>query len=644
MEQNSSEFLIEIEDVIEKLFSDLDELRKSSADRKPGRQPIDQIFRHAHSVKGLSAAIGLDSVHAIAHEFENLLDALRMGHVPVNDRVLHVCENAVEALSESLRLAAAGTAEPSRRTLFNELQAAATQQGVPSNAHTDALLESLPSDIWQSLSEAERQRLLVVVRGQSPLFVVTANFHIANFDEEFFRLREQLGEYGEVIATSPTVDANDPDRVDFRILYASPSADLPQRISATFTRIDRQASPEFSESQRRNVPSTPSVSALSNFVRTDLEKLDRLISDTYELFRSTTNALALAGTNKKKQPQLGAATEEIRNSFLRLQSELINLRMVSLAPILQRASRMGRTAARASQKQIEFEIIGKDLRVDKVVGDALADPLIHLVRNAVDHGIESANEREQAGKPGPARIQIEALNEGTQTHVRVSDDGRGIDPVVISQAAARLGLIEDNSRLDVERSLRLIFRPGFTTLASATDVSGRGVGLDVVETTVENVGGELRVSSRLGAGTTFEIRLPVTFGLLTVSVLVTNGQRYCIPTSQVTNIENVSPTKSAKRTSPTGIVELSELLGDSSRKSGRKMRKLVTVHASATNGSVAETFHLIVDDVESSQEVLVRSLGRHAGRWYGVSGAAELSDGSVALVVDLIRLHQAFAN
>jgi two-component system chemotaxis sensor kinase CheA len=379
-------------------------------------------------------------------------------------------------------------------------------------------------------------------------------------------------------------------------------------------------------------------------VRTDLEKLDHLISDTYELFRSTTNALALAGTSQKKQAQLGPATEGIRDSFMRLQSELINLRMVSLGPLLQRALRMGRTAARAAQKQIEFEIAGKELRVDKVMGDALADPLIHLVRNAVDHGIESASEREQAGKSATARIQIEALSEGSQTRIRVSDDGRGIDPVVISEAAARLGLIGDRSKLDVERSLRLIFRPGFTTLASATNVSGRGVGLDVVETAVENVGGELRVSSRLGAGTTFEIRLPVTFGLLTVTVLVTNGQRYCIPASQVTNIENVSPTKSAKRTSSTNLVELNELLGYTRKKSGRKIRKLVTFQVSAADGSAAKTFQLMVDDVESSQEVLVRSLGRHGGRWYGVSGAAELGDGSVALVLDLVRLQQAFAN
>ncbi|HKP47929.1 MAG TPA: ATP-binding protein [Pyrinomonadaceae bacterium] len=616
------EFLIEIEELIEKLFRDVDALRESSGNPNLQRRSIDQIFRHAHSVKGLAAAIGLDSVSEIAHAFETVLDALRMGRVSIDEPVLVACENAVEALSDSLNLAANESEQPPRRELFEQLQAAARSQASASGH--DEILETLPSEIWQSLSDQEKQRLTMVLDEGSPLFLVTANFPIASFDQEFFQLRELLAERGEVLATSPAVDLNNSERVDFRILYASAATDFHQKVSAQFKRIEAKRQP-----QRSSVQPAPSVSALTNFVRTDLEKLDQLISATYELFRTTTNALE-SRNKKKNHGQVDATAESIRSSFLGLQDELINLRLVSLRPVLQRALRMGRSAARTAAKEIDFELVEKDLRVDKVLGDALADPLFHLIRNAVDHGIESAAERASIGKSKRATIRIEAFHEGAQTRIRISDDGRGIDPALISAAALRLGLITDGSQLDAERSLRLIFRPGFTTLESATEISGRGVGLDVVETAIENAGGELRVSSALSVGTTFEILLPVTFGLLTASVLLAGGKRYCLPAEQVVSIEDLSGARSKGEPA----IELTELLGTPPVKAKRKTRKLVTCKSFEAD----ERFQVAVDGVELNQEILVRSLGRHAGRWYGVSGAAELRDGEIVLVLDLARL------
>lgn len=657
VDQNRSEFLIEIEELIEKVFADLDQLRENSANQNRRRQSIDQLFRHVHSVKGLAAAIGLEAVSHIAHELETLLEGLRVGRVVLDEQVLQIAESAVDALAESLGLAASGILEPSRRALFDQLQAAAG--GAEPSSHTDALLESIPSDIWQSLSEAEKQRLVSVAREGTPLFVVVASFAIINFDEEFFRLKEALAQIGEVIATSPTVDAEHSDRVNFRILYASSatSADLQNCIAACageITRVERGEPPAPVVWPRQsNTPAagTVSASALANFVRTDLAKLDHLISSTHELFRATSNALGIAvaqkQTSKKTRAQLQSLDETVRASFMDLENELISLRMVSLGPTLQRALRSGRTAARVTGKEIDFEITGKDLRVDKVLADSLADPLIHLIRNAVDHGIEPAAERRRLGKDAPGRISIEAISEGAQSRIRINDDGRGIDPAVVSKAAARLGIVSEPSELDFERSVRLIFRAGFSTLASATGVSGRGVGLDVVETAVEQVGGELRVSSKPGAGTTFEIRLPVTFGLLSAAVLVANGSRYCIPANQLVDISDVVREKKRLTKAPTRNddepMNLSELLGQSatsrrSRKSAQQVTCRISEPQQQANGDSRRDVRLIVDGVAGTEEVLVRSLGRHSGRWYGVAGATELRDGSVALVLDLARL------
>jgi two-component system chemotaxis sensor kinase CheA len=658
VDQNRSEFLIEIEELIEKVFADLDQLRENTAGQNNPRPSIDQLFRHVHSVKGLSAAIGLEAVSHIAHEFENLLDALRMGRVAVDERLLQICENAVDALAETLTLAVSGIIEPSRRALFDQLQTVA-RSAAESLGDADAILESIPSDIWQSLSEDEKQRLVTVVREGGPLFVVTAGFAITSFDEEFFTLREQLAQMGELIATSPTVDPQHADRVNFRILYASSasSADLQHAVAAcaaTFTRVERGETSNPVEAHEQLIATTArtkSISSLASFVRADLEKLDHLISSTHELFRVTASALELAirqkQDGKKAREQLQSLDKTIRTSFMGLENELINLRMVSLASTLQRAMRMGRTAARLAGKEIDFEAAGKDLRLDKVLADALADPLIHLIRNAVDHGIESADERVRLGKERRGKISIEAISEGAQSRIRVSDDGRGIDPLLVSTAAVRLGIVTEPSALDFERSVRLIFRAGFTTVTSATDVSGRGVGLDIVETAIEQVGGELRVSSKPSAGTTFEIRLPVTFGLLSATILVSNGNRYCIPANQILEIgaaREKRPTRDKRpRKDNARPIDLNELLGRSSAKNrSRKSAQLVTCRLSEleqqANGKSRQDVVLSVDGVEGTEEVLGRSLGRHGGRWYGVAGATELRDGTVALVLDLARL------
>ena len=534
MDQTRREFLVEIEELVELTFSDLDELRKEQTNERitgegrPDRQLIDRIFRRVHSVKGSAASCGLVVVSQIAHEFENLLDEVRAGRVPIDNALVDTCESATEALSESLSLAASGIVEPSRRALFDRLKAAARnntgKDGVPGD--TEEVLKNVPFEIWQSLTEPEKQRLINIVAEGSPLFVVTTSFDIANFDAQFFLLKEKLIEFGELISTSPAVDDQHRDRINFRILYAS-GANL-ENIKAAVLEVSevvfhevaasakKSASPEEDRSRDDSVATAAprSLPALSNFIRTDLDKLDRLISSTHELLRANSRALDL----RLSEPQptnvarleLEKLNEQIKRSFMNLEDQLINLRMVSLGPTLQRAMRAGRAVARLTGKEIDFEIVGGDLQLDKLLADSIADPLIHLVRNAVDHGIESTGERLQAGKKPRGIVRIEAVSEGSQSRLRVVDDGRGIDPVLVTKAALRLGVLPGDSALDIERSLRLIFRPGFTTVASPSRISGRGVGLDVVETAVEQVGGEVRVSSNPGRGTTFEIRLPVS--------------------------------------------------------------------------------------------------------------------------------------
>jgi two-component system chemotaxis sensor kinase CheA len=648
VDKTQREFLVEIEDLVEQIFADLDELRATKTDGWARRELIDRIFRRVHSVKGSAASSGLEIVSHIAHEFENLLTEIRAGRVLVDDEVLDTCESAVEALSESLTLATSRIVEPSHRTLFDRLQAATLNQAAREPADSDAKLKNIPFDIWESLDESAKNKLVSIAAEGSPLFVVRTSFDIGNFDAEFFRLKEKLAPFGEVISTSPAVDER-PDKINFRILYA-----INTDLQTVETAVSDFAQVVFEEIVSDNDPAAakeilsasraPGSARLSNFVRTDLDRLDRLISSTHALLRTTSTTLALAMSQLPvPSEELHKLNKHIRNSFIGLEDELINLRLVALGPTLQRAARAGRAAARLEAKEINFEISGADIRLDRLLVEAIADPLIHLVRNAVDHGIETVDERNKAGKLLRGTVRIEAVTEGSQSRLRVADDGRGVDPHFITAAARRLGLFKSDTPLDMEQSLRLIFRPGFTTLASASDISGRGVGLDVVETAVEQVGGELRVSSKPGYGTTFEIRLPVTFGLVATNVIVSAGKHYCIPANQTLGIDAIDVIDGASGANRIPQVSMRDLLGQPEEPDDSTNRlQLITCQftdeRAGLDNQKTKSVGIVVDEVEAPQEVLVRNLGRHAGRWYGIAGATELRDGTVALVLDLPRL------
>jgi two-component system chemotaxis sensor kinase CheA len=654
VDQTQREFLVDIEQLVEHIFTDLDELRERRNHGPSRRELIDRVFRRVHSVKGSAASAGFDSISRIAHEFENLLEAVRAGQTLLNDSVLDTFEAATDSLAQTLSLAAAGEVPDAEQdALFKRLRAAANGIINEQSIGTKSLLKQIPFEISQSLTEAEKQRLISVIEEGNLIFVVAATFDMENFDEGFSRLKETLTQHGEVISTSPAFN-DDSESVNFGFLYASNEST--ERLKAsivdwdvTFREVCNTQDLPVGETHEAMTAesSLASVSSRANFVHTDLDKLDRLISSTHELFRTTSAALDFASSqtelSTEAREKLQKLHQDIRSSFMDVEDDLINLRMVSMGPTLQRTARAGRAAARLAHKEIDFEIRGAELPLDKLLAETIADPLVHLVRNAVDHGIETAEERAQAGKTKRGTVCIEAVNEGSQSRLRVTDDGRGIDPQRVEAAARRLGIESGSSGLDLERSLRLIFRPGFTTLASASDVSGRGVGLDVVETSVEQVGGELLVSSKPGAGTTFEIRLPVTFGLLSATILVSGNNHYCIPTSQAVRVDSIDELS----TTQLRLVSMRELLGqpatDQPAGNGlRHERRVITCQFSHESEGAAENgskrIGVIVDGVEGIEKVLVRNLGQHAGRWYGVAGATELRDGTIALVLDLGRL------
>lgn len=629
-----------MEEKIDCIFSAIESLRSVDNRGKTQRELLEEIFRNVHSLKASAASQQMDELTSIAHEFENVLHSLRIGRVVFDDEARDLFDETAEALFETL----SQTRESSvgKTPLLERLQQLSNTLPTHQRAEVEIVLNALPSEIWATLNDQERHRLQESVAEGCHLYLVSTNFATADFDRQFHELKEILAARGELISTAPIADPNRADRIDFRILY-SQQASIDEVKSGLTNLSDVSVTEVFGltpppSTQTAVQPGRKAQEDVSaekaDFIRVGVNELDRLISSAYLLLREADKNL---GQVAGRDGEFVSAARNLRESCLKLAADIVELRMISVARILQRAVRAGRAAARACGKEIDFEIQGDDLLLDKSLCDEIIDPLIHLVRNAVDHGIEEPAQRTISGKTARGKIRIKAAMSQAQPQINVTDDGRGIDPILISEAAVRLGIEREPVALGLDRSLRMIFRPGFSTSSDLSTVSGRGVGLDVVETTIEKLGGEIRVSSEPGAGSSFQIRLPVTFGLLDAVVVRSGKYRYALDASKVLAAGDFKP----RENEAFQLLNLDVLLGQSSEVDKDRPRTLLVCEfpTEADGGKTnLERFGLLVDVVEKREKVLVRDLGSHGARWFGVAGATELPDGSVALLLDLPRL------
>jgi two-component system, chemotaxis family, sensor kinase CheA len=657
------EFMAEIEELIEQLFADIESLRLHEGRGPLRSELLARIFRCVHSVKGVAASAGFDDISALAHHTESLLDSARAGRTRVDDALVDTLEEAANAISENLGAAAAGVVQEIPDEIVRRIDDLIARPAASDSAFP---LPDLPAEIGKALNDREEQLIDAALRQDAKLYLVGANFDIGVFDSEFHALRDALTQHGEVIATIPQADNSQPGRIVFKLVYSS-DLELAEisRYHAASSEVTITELSVMPTTAGATVDETPphqhgnqwGVTApfISNSVRVDLEELDQLTQSSHEIFSQAVAALDQVSSTLPPDAsvELRNLDAQIRQSLTALEEQIIQLRMVSVDRVIQRAIRAGRVAARLAGKEIEFTSEGCNLRLDKVFFDALANPLLHLVRNAVDHGIESPAERIRAGKNARGNVRITANSIGGRATIAVSDDGRGIDPLVISSAAAKLGLLDDRSTLDDEQSLRMIFRPGFSTAAAVSTVSGRGVGLDVVERSVEQVGGALRVRNEPGKGVRFEIRLPASFASMRSLIFTSAGHRYCVDTQQVIGRIEIDPREITRGDQGEAlrwhdellrVTSMRRVLGQSFRARKDKLQVLICEIEIQSNEdpNTRQRQALIVDEIGDTQEVLVRSLGRHAARWQGVVGAAELRDGSVALALDLPALLDSF--
>lgn len=628
-------FVADAQEIIERLHRDLEELRIARSEGRRRRELAAQIFRRMHTLKGSGASLGFNQVSQIAHEFEGVLDGARLGRIELTDTVLNTFEEALEAIALGLLPPPANKVEAAFAPIvqrLNELAATAKTQ----SAISDELRATLPLDIARSLSEYDLQHAREAVREGAKLFDVAAAFDIETFDRGFRDLTRLLGQSGEVIATVPGEPAT-AEEINFRLLYAAElvtgetlrqAASL-GRIACNELEIARtaEATPPTSVAEEKV---QPRGTLAETSVRVEMKQLNELIATAGELYRQTTNALTTLGTTSKAEV-VETAGKDLRGRFVELEERLIKLRLVPIGAVLERAAaRAGRLAARQLGKEVQFEIVGGDVGIEKSLADVLADPLLHLVRNSITHGIEDPDERKAAGKKPVGWVRVAAANLSGRIHIAVTDDGRGIDMDRIVEAATEHGIA--GTELSADQCLRLIFRPGFSTSEQISELSGRGIGLDIVDRAMDIAGGEVRVATESGAGTTFAMIVPAALSMLRC-LLVRSGD-------QVYAIDSACLDQSLTANNELPLLQLASLLGQNNGNANAGGAMVVWESPSywTSNSNGTPKYRIAFDAVVGMQELLVRSLGRHAARWTGLCGAAELVDGSIALVLDLNEL------
>ncbi|MBQ7618162.1 MAG: chemotaxis protein CheA, partial [Desulfovibrio sp.] len=426
-----------------------------------------------------------------------------------------------------------------------------------------------------------------------------------------------------------------------------PQAQAQAKPQAQASATPTAAKPQAHPANGTAAPQQHKAAAAST-IRVDQWRLDHLMNSIGELIinrnRYTLIARSLEGAGgnvniSEIAQDLSETTYAMARISDDLQDTIMKVRMVPVSSVFSRFPRLVRDLSRKSGKEVDLIMEGEETELDKSVVEVIGDPLVHLIRNSVDHGIESEAERLAQGKPAKGRVTLRAFHKGNSVAIEIEDDGKGIDPEKMRQVAIRKGIIsaEEAAQLDDSEARELIFAPGFSSAEKITDISGRGVGMDVVRTNIKNLKGSVSTYSEVGKGTKFTLILPLTLAIIDALMVNVAGQMYAIPldaVSETTKIEAVRLTDIKGRKAVTlrgdvlGIVELSEMLGLEPAKELPEMLSVVVIHDNERR------LGLVVDQLLERQEIVIKPLGAYLGDLQGISGATIMGDGSVILILD----------
>lgn len=589
-----------------------------SAGAQADPELVNTVFRSIHSIKGAAGFLGFTTLSRLAHGMENALNLLRQGR-------LQPARTLTDALLQSA---------DALRAMLDDIE--------HSNDHdVQQLLASVEAAVAQLLAEEQAQALPATQ-------VQERQADSAETATESTEQAVPSGEQGADIqaASSPQqAPDNQAPQAPGGAPPAAPAQTPPPAAPAqTPPAATVPVSPSLPPGRRPVAPAaeTAAAPAAETSIRVSVQVLDRLMNLAGELVLARNQLLQ--GTAGAEHGAVGAAVSRVNQVTTELQEAIMQTRLQVIGTVFNRFPRVVRDLSAALGKQCQLVLEGQEVELDKSILEAISDPLTHLVRNAVDHGIEPPEERVARGKPAGGTILLRAFHQGGKVHLAISDDGRGIDVARLREKAVALGLISpDQARAWSERDvLQLIFRPGFSTAETVTDVSGRGVGMDVVKTNIERIGGSVTVETRLGQGTTLHVTLPLTLAILPSLIVRCHGRRFAIPQASISELVRIRPGETGakiQRVKQAEVLRLRDMLLPLVRlETALGIAQAGDESAAVRNVVVLETGHLryglAVQRLDDSEEIVVKPLGRHMKQCGHLAGATILGDGSVALILD----------
>jgi len=683
MSVGNPEFVAEAQEIVEALNRDLiaveQELRDGADEVDPDR--INTLFRSAHSLKGISGMFGLEEMQTLAHEMENVLDGVRLGKITMDDSTLDVLYACVERFTVLTDEAAQGISSDGSGSAALIEQLKEVAEG-PKEAGSDDPLEEfdLGPDVLGVLTEYEEHRLRENVKKGKNLYMLVSVFELATFDTGLSAVDDAIKGKGEVISKLPSSKETDEGCLAFDILVGSnlSQEELQGQVDSdavTVEVIGRTAAPvpapaptpapvpapaaveKPSESKAAETKTSsdkpepqkaPQASrAVTQTVRVDIRRLDNLMNLVGELALTKMAVKEISESLKQELGFTGMAVDlhkESRNFDRRLaelQAGIMEVRMVPLENLFERMVRVGRQIGRELKKKVRIVVSGAHTELDKLIVEDLSEPLMHIIRNALDHGLEGPEERTAAGKSDEGTIELSAVAQGNHVVVSIQDDGRGINRERVLKRGIERELVtpERAKELGDKDIFNLLFAPGFSTAEAVTEYSGRGVGMDVVKTKISDLSGIIDVESTEGEGTLFTVTLPMTLAIIPALIVSIAERTYALPLNNVLETIALADVRIktierreviSVRGATVPLVDLRDLFG----LEGERGSDSFGVVAGIGEHRIA----LIVDELIGQQDIVIKSLGRRLSNVPGIAGATELGNQQTILVIDMVGL------
>jgi two-component system chemotaxis sensor kinase CheA len=624
------EFLIESGENLARLDQEFVELEQKPSDR----ELLSSIFRTIHTIKGTCGFLGFSTLEAVTHRAENILSELREGHRVLTPALTTLLLETVDVVKAILAQVEASGGEGSEvyEDLRARLQAAAEQTGAAAAAPAAAP----PAKAAHEGQSEAPARSEPAAHEKPP------------------KLASPLADVPLIAPPPPAI----PERAVSAAEAGRPASEAKSEPAAEPAAEPQPAAPSLAgadkpaDGQAPGAETEPSgvarASLAESTIRVDISVLDSLMNLVGELVLARNQIIQF--TTTQRDAAFTATSQRLNLITTELQAHIMKTRMQPIGVIWNKLPRVVRDLGQSFGKQVELQMEGADTELDKTIIEAIKDPLTHIVRNSCDHGIEAPEERAAAGKPPKGTLSLRAYHEGGQVNIEISDDGAGINPQRLKEKAIQSGLLtaERADRLSEHELVNLIFLAGLSTAKQVTKVSGRGVGMDVVRTNIEKIGGSIDLQSRLGRGTTIKIKIPLTLAIIPALVVVCRGQRFAIP--QVNLVELVRLEEGAAEQKIESIhgapvyrlrgkllplVYLDQILQlDRTAQERRNVSNIIVLQADE------RTFGLVVDGVNDTAEIVVKPLSKLLKAVECYAGATIMGDGAVALILDVVGLAQ----